>query len=141
MTAVLTVSLAACWGDSEHESLRGTWELDAETREWVPRACVVLDFDPDREARFEIERRGEEYLVRLSDRRETTFHGRVRGGVFDGRQLLPTSQTGRVCGSAMAVHLRLDLRRQEPGTLRGTWGTPACVECPDRTFGAVRTGP
>lgn len=138
VTVALATLLGGCRDRSEHESLLGTWHLDVETQEWLPRACIVLDFDADQAAAFEVERRGDEYRVRLNDRRGTTFHGGVREGRFDGRQLLPTTTTGRFCGSNTAVLLRLNLRGSEPGTLRGTWQTPDCSVCPDRDFGAVR---
>lgn len=141
MAVALAAGLVACESPSDYESLDGTWRLDAETQEWVPRACVILDFDPAREALFEVEQPGDEFRVRLNDRRGTTFHGTVRGGLFDGRQFLPTSPTGSVCGSTTPVHMRLNLRGQMPGTLTGTWRTPACPECPDRRFGAVRAEP
>jgi hypothetical protein len=141
VVVLLLVALVSCRERAEYESLLGTWQLDVETQEWLPRACVVLDYEEPMEASFEIERRGEEYRVRLTDRRGTTFHGHVQEGVFDGRQLLPTSATGRFCGSNTMVRLRLILRGSEPGTLRGIWETPACDVCSDRHFGAERTEP
>jgi len=138
---VLAAVLAGCGGRAEYESLHGAWRFDAATQEWLPRACVVLDFDANEEPGFEVERRGEEYRVRLNDHRGTTFHGAVRDGVFDSRQLLPTSTTGRFCGSNTTLHLRLNLRGSEPGTLRGMWHTPDCGVCPDRNFGGERAEP
>lgn len=138
---VLVAFLAGCGERSEYESLLGTWRLDSETQEWLPRACVLLDFGEDQEPGFEIEQRGEEYRVRLNDRRGTTFHGAVREGVFDSRQVLPTSSTGRFCGRNTTLLLRLNLRGGEPGTLRGMWQTPECGVCPDRNFGGERMEP
>jgi len=141
LAVVLATALGGCEGRTEYESLLGTWQLDAATQEWLPRACVVLDFDADREPGFEIERRDDEYRVRLNDRRGTTFHGSLRDGIFDSRQLLPTTTTGRFCGGTTTLHLRLNLRGGEPGTLRGMWHTPDCGVCPDRDFGAMRGVP
>jgi len=133
------VLMASCRVASpDYESLLGTWQLDADTQDWLPRACVVLEYDDPRSAALEIERRDDEYRVRLTDRRGSTFHGHVRDGVFDGVQLLPTTPTGRFCGRRTNVRLRLNLRDREPGALRGVWQTPDCDVCPDRHFGATR---
>jgi len=136
--AVVVVLHVGCADRSEHESLHGTWRLDAETQEWLPRACVVLDFEEHKEPGFEVEQRGDEYRVRLNDRRGTTFHGAARDGVFVSRQIIPTTTTGRFCGNTTTLLLRLNLRGSEPGTLRGVWQTPDCGVCPDRVFGGER---
>jgi hypothetical protein len=131
--------LAGCRSDSgEAAGLLGTWEIDAETQEWLPRSCVDLDF-ADGATAFVVSREGDEMTVRLGDRRQTTFRGTFRDYVFDSRQVVPTSATGRFCGSETTVRLRLDYRSAGPGALVGQWQTPDCEVCPDRRFGARRS--
>jgi hypothetical protein len=126
--------------DGEAASLLGRWRLDAETREWVPRACVVLTVDDLENAAIEIAQEGGQAVVRLLGTPPTPFTGSLRDRTFDGRQILPTSETGRFCGRETAVILRLRLERGDPDGLRGTWQTPDCGVCPDRPFGATRVG-
>lgn len=120
--------------------LLGHWLLDEETREWLPRACVVLDIRNTDEASLEILHVENDALVRLNDVRETTFAGPIRARSFTGRQLLPTTSTGRFCGGEITVRLRMHLVAGEPDRLQGVWQTPGCELCPDRRFGAERVG-
>jgi hypothetical protein len=126
--------------EGEGTSLLGHWRLDAVTREWVPRACVVLAVGDLENAAIEVSEEGEQAVVRLLGTPPTTFTGSLRERTFDGRQILPTSETGRFCGRETAVILRLRLERGDPDALRGTWETPDCGVCPDRPFGATRVG-
>ncbi|CAN5565521.1 hypothetical protein BH23BAC4_BH23BAC4_05610 [soil metagenome] len=119
----------------EDSALVGTWVLDAETREWLPRACVVLDFEDPTFATFVASVQDEDLVVNLRDTRRTTWRGPVRGERFEAQQLLPTSPTGRFCGSETVVRLHLQIRNNE---FRGVWETPNCDVCPDRHFGAQR---
>jgi hypothetical protein len=119
----------------EDSSLVGTWLLDAETREWLPRACVVLHFDDPARAMFDARMQDDDLVVRLRDSRQTTWRGAVRRERFEGQQVLPTTPTGRFCGSDTVVRLRLEMRNDE---FRGVWETPNGDVCPDRHFGAQR---
>jgi len=121
-------------------SLLGRWQLDADTREWVPRACVVLNVDDLDNAAIEVAEDGGEVVVRLLGAPSIPFVGRYQERTFDGRQILPTTATGRFCGPETVVRLLLRLERGDPDALRGTWQTPECDVCPDRHFGAVRVG-
>jgi len=121
-------------------SLLGTWRLDAETREWIPRACVVLTVADPATASIEVAEEGSHVVVRLLATPSIPFTGRFRDGTFDGRQILPTTSTGRFCGSQTAVRLRLRLDRDDASVLSGTWSTPPdCDVCPDRLFVAHRS--
>lgn len=138
-TCLLFALLTGCRGGSgEADALLGAWQIDAETQEWLPRSCVDLDFT-DAATAFVVARDGDEMTVRLGDRRETTFRGTFRDDLFDSRQLVPTSNTGRFCGPETTVRLRLDYRSAGPGALVGQWQTPDCDVCPDRRFGARRS--
>jgi hypothetical protein len=118
--------------------LVGTWVLDAGTQEWLPRACVVLDFDVPEQASFELSHQGGHLFVRLGTPTHTTWRSPARSRVFQGQQVLPTTQAGRFCGRETAVRLRL--WATSPDTLVGVWKTPGCDVCPDRHFGATRAG-
>jgi len=121
-------------------SLLGRWQLDADTREWVPRACVVLNVDDLGNAAIEVAEDGGEVVVRLLGAPSIPFVGRYLERAFDGRQILPTNENGRFCGNETVVRLRLRLERGDPDALRGMWQTPDCDVCPDRHFGALRAG-
>lgn len=116
--------------------LVGTWVLDDETQEWLPRACVVLDFASAEEATFDVAHEAEALHVRLNDPNRTTWRSSGYDTKFDARQILPTTKTGGFCGRETIVRLRL--RDAGPGVLTGVWQTPSCNVCPDRHFGAVR---
>lgn len=146
LSALLCVLLilAACERPAEREQadeefpMLGHWLLDEDTRDWLPRACVVLDIRNTDEASLELIHVEDEALVRLNDVRATTFAGPIQTRNFTGRQLLPTTSTGRFCGSEIIVQLRMRLVSGDPDRLEGVWQTPGCELCPDRRFGAVR---
>lgn len=124
--------------DPELASLMGRWQLDVDTREWVPLACVVLNIDDVDNASIEVIEEGSDVVVRLLGTPATSFVGSFREHMFSGRQILATTETGRFCGRETPVRLTLQLERGDPDRLRGTWQTPDCDICPDRRFEAVR---
>jgi len=134
---------AASVETAEEAGLIGTWQLDAETREWLPRACVRLGFPDPATATFDVEQAGDEVVVRLNTPHRTAWRVRSRARGIEGQQVVPTTETGRFCGRETPVWLRL--RETSPGVLTGVWKTPECDVCPDRPFGATRvpslTGP
>jgi hypothetical protein len=120
-------------------SLLGTWRLDAETRDWIPRACVVLTVADPATASIEVVEEGSHVVVRLLATPSIPFTGRFRDQTFEGRQILATTASGRFCGSQTAVRLQLGLDRGDASVLSGTWSTPDCDVCPDRRFVAHRS--
>lgn len=126
---------AAASSDSD---LVGTWTVDAETQEWLPRACVVLDVSNPARATFDLTHEDDALYVHFRNPARTVWRSAVRNGAFEGLQILPTTETGRFCGRETPV--RLELREVRPGILRGVWRTPECDVCPDRHFGATRVG-
>jgi hypothetical protein len=73
---------------------------------------------------------------RWRDERHADTRRRARRGLPGGAR----RANGRFCGAETAVRLRLRLERGDPDALRGTWETPHCDVCPDRTFAAYREG-
>ncbi len=116
--------------------LVGTWVLDRETQEWLPRACVLLDFASAEDATFDVTHEAEALYVTFNNADRTVWRSSVHDTRFDARQILPTTKTGGFCGRETIVRLRL--REAGPGVLNGVWQTPSCNVCPDRHFGATR---
>lgn len=130
-------------GDSSFEQIsseyEGTWTLDEETVDWLPRSCIDHAFDENSEPGFDILSQNDLLIVQFRNGYKTTWIGDIKNRRFTASQILRTSTSGRFCGSETRVRIQLKFTESESDSLTGIWQTPQCSVCPDRHFGAVRT--